>query len=322
LTQIKRAMKPAFSYLLSIVVLLCMAWGCEEPAVYKPKPLPPTLVPNPKTPPAIEPIYCPGFSTSQCSGTHGDLIARINIWTTNSPNPWAMTACELIDSTATELHLETQQVFRYDQQGRIVGETLITTSIDTDKRSVKTDTAVLRYTYFPNYVLRKGTGTYFGKPVPEDYEVRTELNENGYTTKGTRGYRPTFDKDGYLISAVSSYAGPFVVRNGNVILSSAEALEGSGEIRATFIYDTTRANIPNPYQFEGRDSRNLRIREIVSVGGPGTVPFVTAAVTNYQYQFDRQGAVSRRTKFGKSNNLRAWPYVVSTTVTEYFYDCR
>jgi hypothetical protein len=313
-------MKPAFSYLLSIVVLLCMAWGCEEPAVYKPKPLPPALVPNPKTPPAVE---CSGsITTTPCNGMHGDLIARINIWTITSPlNRWATTTCQLIDSTVTELYLETQQVFRYDQQGRIAGETWITTRIDADKRAITTDTAVLSYTYFPDHVIRTRRGTYYGKPLVEGNEVRTELNENGFT-KGTPGYRPTFDKDGYLISAVTSYSGPFVVKNGNIILSSASALEGPGEIRGTNIYDTTRANIPNPYQFEGRGSRNLRIREITSVGGPGTVPFVTAAVQTYQYQFDRQGFVTQRIKFGRSNNLRAWPYVVNTTVTEYFYDCR
>ena len=222
----------------------------------------------------------------------------------------------LEDFTQVPISLATITHYVYDSQGRII-----------EARNQEYYGRV----YSTRFVYKSDTLYISGDPNIGDGKDTLLLNKqgfieyNGLQIGNSRGRK--YNQDGQLINRYGSPDPKLVNRyeNGNLIWGVdtqklryingvlTEAVDRSIQ----YGYDTRYANLPNIYQYYGRQSRNLPTEELMS-----SADFqYPVHVRNYSYTFDERGRVKRRIYHSTILNP-LWLLtdgVVGTT--DYEYEC-
>jgi hypothetical protein len=321
-------MKPAFFYLLSIVVLLGVAWGCENNAqpVFVDEPLPAPTQPTPTKPTASTlPITNVASWTAITPPPLTKPNCRISRITTkevgySAPDP----APELIvvgRDTARVTRKQTEY-FAYDTQGRV-------TRIDDDPVSPRWYT---RFRYAPGAMYRERNGTING-----EYRIVTDtiaLNEQGYqrypqepahVKPTTLSIEQLYDADGYFIGYKGQGVIGTTVENRNRVKTWQDYNSG-GRITVSFYYDLSQLAIPNPLTYRGRSYPALNLEtgyELHSKNDYYHLDGLLQTIRHY-YRYDAYGRVVARVSQARANpanNFSTGPYGGDLQITYYEYEC-
>lgn len=185
----------------------------------------------------------------------------------------------------------------YDSQDRIVGTVNIPDGYDS-------------FVYQGNRILLLYYEDVNNLSAPLTIDTFT-LNAQGYLSNGSiaNGITRTFDANGYVLTETknSNTASPIttthVYSNGNE--QSASYTDGGGQLHTyTYQYNThaeTHGHNAAGSPYWGKDNANLISRVIQNDGG-------TDLITDYTYEYDTQGRVTKETQVGYLNQTTTYTY--------------
>jgi hypothetical protein len=265
LTQINRAMKPAFYLLLSIVLLVSVVWGCQSPTE---EPVVPIVTPpsSTTTPPAattvVSDLYNPIRPTDFVPDSSATAYANVpqppanyrikRIVFKQWDTPELVVGREQIQVGNLSLSAATgfvEDLF-YDQQGRLIKERKL------DHRN-RIDSVI--YEYSPGKVVINHhlfEGVYNNVVTYRDYTIDVPLDGRGVATSRYKINDLEYDTNDILIRIGAVYSVSVVA--GNVVSDISRNPDGGfGNQTDRHIYYLNRPNLPNLKPFYGNESRNL-----------------------------------------------------------------
>lgn len=226
------------------------------------------------------------------------VVRETNMASSSTPRPFGTTSEQLmINGQAVTVYSTDPHEYRYDLHGLLAHER-------TKYGQIYQDT---EFTYTSGKLSMKTVNSNAAGAITDVYSVTALLNDQGYYA------RYNYDADGVLIQPTYAFSEKRV--DGNPI---QELIDDDGRIvTLNYTYDSTRLSMPSPRQFEGKRSRNLMLTQSSS-----GFHCCKASHSEYRYQFDSQGRVSRQIGIRWDGELPDGSPPVAVYVTDYEYECR
>ncbi len=190
--------------------------------------------------------------------------------------------------------------------------------------------AINRYEYSPSTL--KISGEVAGRPIGD---INYALNSQGLLgalLNGTATYR--YNADGYLVEANEGIGTAGNSKTTNTIvdgnLVKKEIVDPASQLTKEYMYDLTKANVPNIRAFEGKQSRSLltkSVQDYTANNVNGNI-LKTNFTATYAYTYDSQGRVKRRIEVltyssAAGGALPPTPgSITSVTTLDYTYACQ
>ena len=200
-----------------------------------------------------------------------------------------------IDGKSVTVYITNSHEYSYNSSGNLAHERISYTQSFQDTY----------FSYASGKLTSKSVSSNASGVITQVYSETVPLNDQGYDA------RSRYDAEGIVISR--SYVSEKRVESNPIQL----VIDDDGRIvKLNYTYDLTRSSLPNPRQFEGLTSRNLLLTASSSgfhCCGPSH--------SEYRYQFDSQGRVTRRIGLNWKGEFPDSSPVETVYITDYEYEC-
>ncbi|GAB3904598.1 hypothetical protein GCM10028803_34250 [Larkinella knui] len=179
----------------------------------------------------------------------------------------------MLDGETVKIGKSASDVYKFDEQNRLIQYNWSTFSFGGNGGQEI-------FAYTADQLIDTSTHLGFDKQVHA-----FPLNKQGLL--GRDGLK--YNEEGFLVEEVDGdYTTTYTIENGNMVRKETKSTYPNSPVYVTiYEYDLTKPNLPNPFPYRGKSSRNLPVKVISSDG-------TSTSSSTYKYIFDESGTRTRR----------------------------